>query len=64
MAATSGPHIPTEISIDISSISLPFVPCAVRIHGIGEKGDIPKFDLHSVRANGNLPTARTQPWQR
>ena len=54
MAATSGPHIPTEIGIDISGISLPFVPCAVRILGIDEKGDMPGFDLHSVRARTNI----------
>ena len=50
MATASGSHVPTEIGIDISGISLPFVPCSVRILGIDEKGDIPGFDLHSVRA--------------
>ena len=50
MAGISGQQVPTEIGIDISGISLPFVPCAVRILGIDEKGDIPGFDLHSVRA--------------
>jgi RNA polymerase sigma-70 factor (ECF subfamily) len=46
---------PTKISFDISGISLPFVPCGVRIlgTGLGEDYDIslaPGFDLRSVRA--------------
>jgi RNA polymerase sigma-70 factor (ECF subfamily) len=40
----------TEIGFDISDISLPFVPCAVRIVGIDNKGSIPGFELCNVRA--------------
>jgi hypothetical protein len=45
----------TEISFDISGISLPFVPCAVRIQGTGFGEDYsispaPGFDLYWVRA--------------
>jgi len=50
MAGTSGQPTRTEIGFDISDISLPFVPCAVRIVGIKEGGKTPGFDLHSVRA--------------
>jgi len=50
MAGTSGQQTPTVIGIDISGISLPFVPCAVRIVGMDERGGTPGFDLHSVRA--------------
>jgi len=41
---------PTEIGFDISDISLPFVPCAVRIVGRKGGGEVPGFDLRSVRA--------------
>ncbi|MHC4790757.1 MAG: RNA polymerase sigma factor [Planctomycetota bacterium] len=50
MAGTSGQPTRTEIGFDISDISLPFVPCAVRIVGIKEGGKTRGFDLHSVRA--------------
>lgn len=50
MAGTSGQPTRTEIGFDISDISLPFVPCAVRIVGIKEGGKTPGFDLYSVRA--------------
>jgi RNA polymerase sigma-70 factor (ECF subfamily) len=50
MAGTSGQPTRTEIGFDISDISLPFVPCAVRIVGIKEGGTTPGFDLYSVRA--------------
>lgn len=49
-AGTSSRQAPTEIGFDISGISLPFVPCAVRILGIKGGGGTPGFDLHSVRA--------------
>ncbi|MBA7640741.1 hypothetical protein ES703_48412 [subsurface metagenome] len=49
-AGTSSRQVPTEIGFDISGISLPFVPCAVRILGIKGGGGTPGFDLHSVRA--------------
>jgi len=54
MAGTSGQPTRTEIGFDISDISLPFVPCAVRIVGIKEGGQTPGFDLHSVRARISL----------
>jgi hypothetical protein len=41
---------PTEIGFDISGISLPFVPRAVRIVGIDTGGQAPGFDVASVRA--------------
>lgn len=50
MAGTSGQPVTTEIGFDISGISLPFVPCAVRILGIKGGGRTPGFDLGSVRA--------------
>jgi len=50
MAGTSGQPSRTEIGFDISGISLPFVPCAVRIIGIKEGGWTHGFDLGSVRA--------------
>jgi RNA polymerase sigma-70 factor (ECF subfamily) len=40
----------TEIGFDISGISLPFEPCAVRIVGINIGGWTNGFDLGSVRA--------------
>jgi len=49
MTGTSGQRVATEIGFDISGISLPFVPCAVRILGIRGGGETPGFDLHSVR---------------
>lgn len=51
---TSGLQVPTEIGFDISDISLPFVPCAVRIVGMQQGGGTPGFDLHSVRARIDL----------
>lgn len=50
MVRTSGQQVPTEIGFDICGISLPFVPCAVRIVGKEGGGGTPGFDLHSVRA--------------
>jgi RNA polymerase sigma-70 factor (ECF subfamily) len=50
MAGTSGQPTRTEIGFDISDISLPFVPCAVRIMGVKEGGNTQGFDLFSVRA--------------
>jgi RNA polymerase sigma-70 factor (ECF subfamily) len=50
IAGTSGQPSRTEIGFDISGISLPFVPCAVRIVGIREGGRTLGFDLSSVRA--------------
>ncbi|HUV66656.1 MAG TPA: LamG-like jellyroll fold domain-containing protein [Sedimentisphaerales bacterium] len=41
---------PTEIGFDISGISLPFVPRAVRILGIDSGGQAPGFDVANVRA--------------
>ncbi len=43
----------TQIGFDISDISLPFVPRAVRILGIDNKGSIPGFELCNVRARIN-----------
>jgi hypothetical protein len=53
-AGISGRQVTTEIGIDISGISLSFIPRAVRIVGTDEKGDIPGFDLHSVRARTSV----------
>ncbi len=50
MAGTSGQPSRTEIGFDISGISLPFVPRAVRIIGMKGGGRTPGFDLGSVRA--------------
>lgn len=50
ISGSSGQQAPTKIGFDISGVSLPFVPCAVRIVGLDEGGDIPGFDLNSVRA--------------
>jgi len=43
-------HGPTKIGFDIARISLPFVPCAVRIVGIDFRGGSPGFDVAYVRA--------------
>ena len=51
---TTGLQVPMEIGFDISGISLPFVPRAVRIVGIQAGGGTDGFDLHSVRARINL----------
>jgi RNA polymerase sigma-70 factor (ECF subfamily) len=48
-AGTSRQPGRTEIGFDIFDISLPFVPCAVRIVGIKEGGWTHGFDLGSVR---------------
>ncbi len=50
MAGTSRQPSRTEIGFDISGISLPFEPCAVRIAGIRTGGWTDGFDLGSVRA--------------
>ena len=47
-ASSAGGPLPTEIGFDISGISLPFVPCAVRVIGMDGGGDMPGFDLNSV----------------
>lgn len=49
-AKISPPPSVTEINFDISGISLPFEPCAVRIVGMDERGEVPGFELCSVRA--------------
>jgi len=41
---------PTITGFDIADISLPFVPCAVRVVGIDFRGGSPGFDLGYVRA--------------
>jgi hypothetical protein len=41
---------PTEIGFDISGISLPFAPRAVRILGVDTGGQAPGFDVANVRA--------------
>ncbi|MHC4593436.1 MAG: LamG domain-containing protein [Planctomycetota bacterium] len=41
---------PTITGFDIADISLPFVPCAVRVVGIDLRGGSPGFDLGYVRA--------------
>ena len=41
---------PTLIGFDISGISLPFVPRAVRILGLDNGGQAPGFDIANVRA--------------
>ena len=43
-------HGPKTVSFDISGISLPFVPRAVRILGIDLRGGSPGFDLAYVQA--------------
>ena len=48
-------HGPTKIGFDIARISLPFVPCAVRIVGIDFRGGSPGFDVAYVRAR-TVPT--------
>jgi len=49
-ASDSGEQASTEIGIDIAGISFPFVPCALRVLAIDNKGDLPGFDIASVRA--------------
>ncbi|MEK7995454.1 MAG: LamG-like jellyroll fold domain-containing protein, partial [Planctomycetota bacterium] len=50
-AGTVGTGVdPTEIGFDISGISLPFVPSAVRILGVDTGGQAPGFDVANVRA--------------
>ena len=44
----------TYINFDISGISLPFAPCAVRILALDEEGGSPGFDLCSVRARAYI----------
>jgi hypothetical protein len=46
----TGEQAPTEIGLDIAGVSFPFAPCALRILGIDQKGDLPGFDLANVRA--------------
>ncbi|MHC4498058.1 MAG: hypothetical protein ACYS21_02970 [Planctomycetota bacterium] len=53
-ASDAGGHLPTEIGFDISGISLPFVPSAIRVLGLDEGGDSPGFDLNSVRARVHI----------
>ncbi|UCC97487.1 MAG: hypothetical protein JSW66_16795 [Phycisphaerales bacterium] len=50
---------PTEIGFDISGISLPFVPRAVRILGVDTGGQAPGFDVASVRARINTDCGET-----
>ncbi|MHC4646249.1 MAG: RNA polymerase sigma factor [Planctomycetota bacterium] len=49
-AGTSGQRVATKIGFDISGVSLPFVPCAVRILGVRAGGETSGFDLCSVQA--------------
>jgi hypothetical protein len=49
-SSDAGGQFPTEIGFDISDISLPFVPSAIRVLGLDEGGGSPGFDLNSVRA--------------
>jgi hypothetical protein len=44
------PTTPTVIGLDIAGISFPFVPCALRVLAIDNKGDSPGFDIGSVCA--------------
>jgi RNA polymerase sigma-70 factor (ECF subfamily) len=49
-AAASGLQVPTEVGFDIAGMSLPFVPCAIRILAIEGGGGTAGFDLHSLHA--------------
>jgi hypothetical protein len=49
-ALDSGWDADTNIGFDISGISLPFVPCAVRIVALDMGGGSPGFDIANVRA--------------
>ena len=45
-----GGHSVTNVGLDISRVTLPFVPRAVRIVGVDLRGGSPGFDLAHVRA--------------
>lgn len=49
-ASTAGEYPFTDIGFDISGISLPFVPSAVRVLGMDHGGTSPGFDLNSLWA--------------
>jgi hypothetical protein len=50
IALNSGLDAATVISFDITGISLPFLPCAVRIVALDTGGGSPGFDIANVRA--------------
>ena len=50
LASSIDPPRAGRTTFDIAGLSLPFTPCAVRIVGMDLKGDMPGFDLISVRA--------------
>jgi len=49
-ASDSEAQAPTDIGFDIAGLSLPFVPCAVRLLALDLKGGSPGFDIANVRA--------------
>ena len=49
-ALDTGVDVATEIGFDIAGISLPFVPCAVRLVALDMGGGSPGFDIANVRA--------------
>ncbi|UCG57639.1 MAG: LamG domain-containing protein [Phycisphaerales bacterium] len=49
-ASDAGGHLPTEISFDVSGISLPFSPRAIRLVALDLGGGSPGFDVGNVRA--------------
>ncbi len=50
MSGTSKQQAATHIGLDIADIEINFTPCAIRIVGLDEGGQIPGFDLNSIRA--------------
>lgn len=53
-ALMSGWDIPTDIGFDISGISLPFLPCAVRIVALDTGGGSPGFDIAHILARTSV----------
>jgi len=49
-ALSPGEHAPTNIDFNISGISLPFIPCAIRLVATTMGGGSPGFDIANVRA--------------
>ncbi len=55
----SGEQEVTIIGLDIAGISFPFVPCAIRILALDNNGELPGFDIASVRARFCVDCGRT-----
>ncbi len=53
-ALNSGLDTATNIGFDISGISLPFSPCAIRIVALDSGGGSPGFDIANVRVRTHL----------